>query len=92
MKIRINGGDADIRPETEKTVGDILSALETWLAGLGHRMSGLAIDGQSVGAEDIEACFGKAIDSIQILDLYTSSLHELLAEGLLHILQDIEAF
>jgi hypothetical protein len=28
MKIKINGADADIRPENEKTVGEILSALD----------------------------------------------------------------
>jgi hypothetical protein len=92
MKIRINGADADIKLETEKTVGEIICALDSWLAGSGHRLSGLAIDGQSAGAGDMEACFGKEIDSIQVLDLYTSSLPELFAESLLHLMQDIEAF
>ena len=92
MNIRINGADADIRPETEKTVGEILSALETWLEGTGHRLSGLGIDGAAVTADSMEACFGREIDTIDTLDIYTSSITELFAECLIHVLDLIDAY
>jgi len=92
MKIRINGADADIQPESEKTVGEILSALEAWLEGTGHRLSGLGIDGRVVTADAVEACFGMEIDKIGALDIYTSSVAELFAECLLRVAEDVDAY
>jgi len=92
MKIRINGTDADIRPETEKTVGEILSALEVWLEGTGHRLSGLGIDGTAMTTDSMGTCFGRDIDTVDILDIYTSSISELFAECLLHVLETINAY
>jgi len=94
MKIRINGADADIQPEAEKTVGEILSALGAWLEGTGHRLSGLAIDGSAVGAGAVDECFGMEIDAVGTLDIYTSSVAELFAEclsGAAQALSDYEA-
>jgi len=92
MNIRINGADADIRPETEKTVGEILSALEAWLEGTGHRLSGLGVDGTAVTEDSMAACFGRDIDTIGVLDIYTSSVTELFAECLFHVLEAIDAY
>ncbi|MCL2600327.1 MAG: hypothetical protein FWD88_04010 [Treponema sp.] len=92
MKIRINGADADIRPETEKTVGEILSALEAWLEGTGHRLSGLGIDGKTVAVDSMEVCFGMDIDTVDTLDVYTSSIMELLEECLSHALEAIDIY
>ena len=92
MKITINGTDADIRPDTEKTVGDILCALEAWLADSGFRLSGLSIDGETMGVESMEACFARDIGTIDTLDVRTSSLPQLIAECLIAVMQDIDAF
>jgi len=92
MKIRINGADADIRLETEKTVGEILSALESWLEGTGHRLSGLGIDGSAIAADSIEVCFGTEVDSIGVLDIYTSPIADLLAECLLRVAESIDEY
>jgi hypothetical protein len=98
MNIRINGTEADIRLETEQTVGEILAGIERWLAesalrsGGGHRMSGLAINGETVHAGSLEASFGRNIDTIETLDILTSSLPELTAESLLNVLGDIEDY
>ena len=92
MKIRINGADADIRPDTEKTVGEILSVMESWLSGSGHRLSGLNVDGEMISAESMEACFTREIDTIDTMDISTSSLPQLLAESLMHLLQDTEEY
>jgi len=92
MKIQINGVDADIKPENEKTVGEILSALDAWLAGSGHRLSGLNIDGKAVNVGEMELSFSKNIDTINTLDICTSSLPQLLVESLTRTMRDIEEF
>jgi len=89
MKIRINGVDADIQLETEKNVGDILCALDSWLNGTGHRLCGLKLDGEAVNTGSTEACFDRTFDSIDTLDIYTSPILDLFAESLLHTMQDI---
>jgi len=92
MKITINGADADIRPDTEKTVGDILCGLEAWLADSGFRLSGLSIDGETIGTASMETCFARDIGSIGTLDVRTSSLPQLIAECLVNVMQDISVF
>ncbi|MDR0456741.1 MAG: hypothetical protein LBH20_08685 [Treponema sp.] len=92
MKIRINGVDADIQLETEKNVGDILCALDAWLKGTGHRLSGMSIDGEAVSADSIEICFSRNIDAINTLDIYTTPVLQLFAESLVNTMQDINAY
>jgi hypothetical protein len=92
MKIKINGADADIKPENEKTVGEILSALDAWLAGTGHRLSGLNIDGKTVNAREMDLSFSRGIETIDTIDISTSSLPQLVAESIARTMQDIEEF
>ena len=92
MKITINSVAADIQPETEKNVGEILCALDTWLAGTGHRLSGISIDGETVSADSMEACFGRDIETIDTLDISTSAILDLYAESLAHTMEDIAAY
>jgi hypothetical protein len=82
MDISINGKPADIIPETEKTVGEILSGLETWLEGSGHRLSGLAVNGEPVGSTGMAAAFDLKLEDISSLDIRTSSWPELALEAL----------
>ena len=92
MKITINGADADIQPETEKTVGEILCALDSWLAGSGHRLSGLCVDGETANTAIMETFFDREIDKINTLDIFTSSLLQLIAESLFCVMQEITAY
>jgi hypothetical protein len=92
MKIRINGIDADIQPENEKTAGEILAALDVWLASTGYSISGLCIDGETIGAGSLEAAFGRRIDTIDTLDISTSTMVELFAESIFHTMQDLDAY
>jgi len=92
MKIRINGVDADIQLETEQNVGEILCGLDTWLAGTGHRLSGLSIDGETASVGSMEVCFGRTIDGITTLDIYTTPVLQLFAESLFNTIQDINAY
>jgi len=92
MKIRINGVDADIQLETERNVGEVLRALDAWLNGTGHRLSGLGIDGETVSVNSVDSCFGRAVDTITTLDIYTTPVLQLFAESLFNTIQDINAY
>jgi hypothetical protein len=92
MKIQINGADVDIRPETEKNVGEILCGLESWLTESGFRMTGISIDGEPMNAESMESCFAKTIDTIATLDIKTSPLADLIGESIVHMIDDIAVF
>jgi hypothetical protein len=98
MRIRINGADADIQLETEQTVGDVLAGIEQWLAasdprqGGGHRLSGLAIDGETAHTGSLAAFCGRDVNSVGTLDIVTSSLPELIAESLLAVLDDTATY
>jgi hypothetical protein len=92
MEIRINGKTADITPDSEKTVGEIMASLEQWLAASGHRLSGLSIDGQTADVSLLEENFSREIDTVKLIEIYTSSLADLTAESLLNILADVEEY
>jgi len=92
MKIKINGVDADIKPENEKTLGEILSALDGWLMGTGHRLSGLNIDGKEINAREMDLSFSRDIETIDTVDICTTSLPQLVAESLGRTIRDIQEF
>jgi len=92
MRIRINGADADIQLEAEKNVGEILCGLDSWLAGTGHRLSGLAVNGKAANSDSMDDCFDKSVDVVDTLDITTSAIVELYAESLFNTMQDIDAY
>nr|AGS52995.1 hypothetical protein [uncultured bacterium contig00030] len=92
MEIKINNNNADITIDTEKTIGEIMAGLENWLAGSGHRLSGIAIDGQAANLSSMEEIFVKDIDSVKLLEISTSSIAELDAVSLLNLLADIDEY
>jgi hypothetical protein len=73
MNISIDGKQADITLEQEKTVGDVLSALEDWLRGSGYRLSGIRVDGERVGEESLARFFDRDLSTVENLELWTSS-------------------
>ena len=92
MKIMINGVDADIRTENEKTLGEVLSVLDGWLCGSGYRLSGLNVNGETINAGSVESFFYRDIDTVETLDISASSLPQLLAESYLNLIQDIDEY
>jgi hypothetical protein len=92
MRIRINGADADIQLEAEKNVGEILCGLDSWLSGTGHRLSGIAVNGEAPDSDSMDACFDRSVDAVDTLDISTSAIVELFAESLIHTIQDIDAY
>jgi len=92
MEIKINGKTADITIDNEKTVAQVMTGIEQWLSGSGHRLSGLAIDGQKADLSSLEDAFAKEIDTIKILDILTMPITELGVISLVNLLDDIDEF
>jgi hypothetical protein len=92
MEIRINGKKADITLENEKTIGEIMSSLDNWLASSGHRLSGISVDGKNQNDRPLVEIFSLQIDSVKTLDIFTTSLADLYAATLLNLLEDIKEF
>jgi hypothetical protein len=92
MEIRINGKKADITLENEKTIGDVMANLETWLASSGHRLSGISIDGKNNDNRPLVEIFSLQIETVKTLELSTTSLADLYAATLLNLLEDIKEF
>jgi hypothetical protein len=75
--------------ETEKTVGQVLVGMEEWLCNSepsfrgALRLSGMEIDGKTIGADSLEDSFNRELASIKTLDIKIMGLPELLAEALL---------
>jgi hypothetical protein len=92
MEIKINGKTADITIDNEKTVAQVMTGVEQWLSGSGHRLSGLAVDGQAADLSSLENVFAKEIDTIKTLDISTMSITELAAMSLANLLGDIDEF
>jgi hypothetical protein len=65
---------------------------EQWLANSGYRLSGLVLDGETVDTGSMEVAFGRDINSVQTLGIFTSSLAELAAQSLAYIYRDIEEY
>jgi hypothetical protein len=76
VNITINGKQADITIEQERTIGEVLAGLENWLTGSGHRLSGLTVDGETVDARSLDTFFGRDLASVKIMDIQTSSWAE----------------
>jgi hypothetical protein len=98
MEIYINSEKADIVLETEKTVGQVLAGLEEWLCNSDPRfrgtlrLSGMEIDGQTIGSGSLEDSFNRELASIKTLGIKIMGLPELLAEALLETRQALAEF
>jgi hypothetical protein len=76
VNITINGKQADITIERERTVGEVLAGLESWLSGSGHRLSGLTVDGETADARSLDGLFDRELSTVTAMDIRTSSWAE----------------
>jgi hypothetical protein len=76
VNITINGKQADITIERERTIGEVLAGLENWLTGSGHRLSGLTVDGEAVDAPSLDVFFDRELTTVTAMDIQTSSWAE----------------
>jgi hypothetical protein len=74
--ITIDGKEADITLENERTVGDVLAGLESWLRGSGYRLSGLEVDGEAADSRSLDRFFDLDLSTVGILNIKTSSWAE----------------
>jgi hypothetical protein len=90
--ITINGETAGITLEAEKTLGEILSCLDSWLEGSGQYVSGIEVNGEVYGSSSLEKAFELSLDGISRLDIKTSSWADLMLEALFGIKNDLEFY
>ncbi|MDR2049970.1 MAG: hypothetical protein LBP69_11005 [Treponema sp.] len=90
--ITINGKTAGITLEAEKTLGELLSGLDSWLEGSGQYLSGIEVDGKTYGSSLLEKAFDLSLDGISRLDIKTSSWAELMLEALFGVKNDLESY
>jgi hypothetical protein len=82
MNITIDGKEADIILENERTVGEVLAGLENWLRGSGYRLSGMELDGEAADALSLDRFFGRELSAVGTLNIRTSSWVEHAAQSI----------
>lgn len=82
MVVTINGRAMDITLERERTLGEVLSGIETWLEGSGFSLSGLSVNGENVELGAMEAACRRQIEEIDGVDIVASTWAELMQEAL----------
>jgi hypothetical protein len=92
MEIRINEQILDASLDNEKTIGDVITALDQWLSNSGHVLSGLKIDGQTISVSQINEIFLREINSVETIDIQTEVLSNLSANALINLLDDIKEY
>ena len=92
MEIRINASAADITLDKEKTVGEVMAALQEWLEASGHRLSGISVDGTTIDISKLDEIFSRDVETVKTIDLKTSSLADLSVESLMNLLSDAGDF
>ncbi len=90
MDFTINGQTANITLEKEENVGELLSGIEQWLQNSDHCVSGIVIDGKDIVSGAVSEVFSQKLDSINTIDIRTSSQLELYLEALMTVLQCLE--
>ncbi|MDR0689360.1 MAG: hypothetical protein LBG08_03705 [Spirochaetaceae bacterium] len=82
MNITINGNPVDITLEKERTLGELLGGIESWISSSGHSLSGLEVDGAAIGINSMEEAFQRELEKIKTIAITTSARSELLMEAL----------
>jgi hypothetical protein len=90
MIVTINGRTTDITLERERTLGEVLSGIETWLEGSGFSLSGLTVNGEGVELGAMEAACRRQIDEIERIDIVASTWSELMHEALVYTTRALE--
>jgi len=82
MEIFINGRNADITLDSEKTLGDVLSGIEMWISPAKSRIRAISVDGESLLNDALTESFSRDLRNIGKLEITVSSWRELAAEAL----------
>jgi hypothetical protein len=82
MDISINGKTADITLESERTIGEVLSGIDSWLRSSGFRLKGLEIDGELVDSGSVPRVFERELGGIRAMDIKVCAGSELALDAL----------
>jgi hypothetical protein len=85
MNITIDGKEADITLENERTVGEVLAGLENWLSGSGYRLSGLDVNGETADSASLDRFFDRELSTVETLNIKTSSWVEHAAQAVVSL-------
>ena len=92
MNILINNKPADITLNTEKTLGDVLAGIETWISSSGNRIRSISVDGTDVFEDTLPVLFSKNVREIGKLEISVTSWRELASQALFALLETCTCF
>ncbi|MDR3356783.1 MAG: hypothetical protein LBO04_06300 [Spirochaetaceae bacterium] len=81
----IDGSVADIKFESEKTIGDVLAGIERWADESGFCLSRVSVDGAEAETSDLDALFDAGIEDTETLVIETIPFATLYGEALGHL-------
>lgn len=88
MELTINGEPVDLQLEGERTLGELLEGVESWLETRGRSVSSVTVNGVAVGVDGLEAAC--ALDLAEVQDLRLLALSDL--ELYLEALSELDGF
>jgi hypothetical protein len=83
MIVTLNGNPLDYTLEQERTIGEVLSGIESWLEQARFSLSAVILDGTEIPAEKIEEIGTLDIGEIELLDLIATSWNDLVIKAFL---------
>ncbi|MDR2490980.1 MAG: hypothetical protein LBD20_06215 [Spirochaetaceae bacterium] len=88
MDIYIDGKDANITLDTEKTLGDVLAGISEYLEHSGFLISAVELDGTTADGEAVAGLFQQPLSNVHKLNVQTRTAAEMALDALLQT-QDI---
>lgn len=82
MNVTLNGNPFDVTVERERTLGELLAGVESWLESSRFSVSAFSLNGKAVPVGEVEEACATDLDEIDTLDIRASSWSELLLEAL----------
>jgi hypothetical protein len=85
MNIFINEKPADIALDTEKTLGEVMAGIESWIAPTGSRIRGVCINTNEISSDALGDALLLDISGIQRLDICIRPWREFAAEAMINL-------
>ena len=82
MDILIDGKDANITLDTEKTLGDVLAGISEYLERSGFLISAVELDGSVINREAVDSLFQQPVSDTSKLNVQTRTAAEMTLDAL----------
>jgi hypothetical protein len=92
MDIYIDGKDANITLDTEKTIGDVLAGISEYLEHSGFLISSVELDGSLADRENVDGLFKQPLSNVQKLNVQTRTAAEMTLDALLQIKELVSSY